>query len=116
MKARLICAVAMALGASASATKSKSIADCTSFTQTDKGEDGVEMSIQNSCKIPVDCSVTWRVVCAPDSAKRRSVHATTKKFALTEGGGDTAQASATVCGDDSWAIDSIKWGCEPNKD
>jgi hypothetical protein len=40
----------------------------------------------------------------------------TKKFALTEGAGQTAQASATVCGDDDWAIDSIKWGCEPNKD
>lgn len=94
----------------------KSLADCTTFEQNDKDDDTVEMKVQNSCTIPVDCSVSWRVVCAPDSAKRRSVHAGSKTFSLTEGSGQSAEASATVCGDDSWQLDSIKWGCEPNKE
>jgi hypothetical protein len=111
-----ICALAVTLAVPAFAKHDKSLDDCTSFTQTEKGDDTLELTVQNSCKIPIDCSVTWRVVCAPQSAKRKSVHAQTKKFALTEGAGQTEQASASVCGDDDWAIDSIKWGCEPNKD
>jgi hypothetical protein len=54
-------------------------------------------------------------VCAPDS-KRRSVHDSSKKFSLTTGSEQKSEATATVCGDDAWSIDSIKWGCEPNKD
>jgi hypothetical protein len=94
----------------------KSLADCTTFQQNDKGDDAVEMTIHNSCTIPVDCSVSWRVVCAPDSAKRKNVHDSSKKFSLTSGTEQSAQADATICGDDGWSIDSIKWGCEPNKD
>ncbi|HUS30257.1 MAG TPA: hypothetical protein VMZ53_17235 [Kofleriaceae bacterium] len=93
----------------------KSIADCTSFQQNEKGDEAVEITIHNSCAIPVDCSLSWRVVCAPDS-KRRSVHDSSKKFSLTSGMEEKNEATATVCGDDGWSIDSIKWGCEPNKD
>ena len=111
-----ICALAITVGVPAFAQKDKSLDDCTSFTQTEKGDDVLALTVQNSCKVPIDCSVTWRVVCAPQSAKRRSVHPSSKKFALTEGSGQTVEASASVCGDDDWSLDSIKWGCEPNKD
>jgi hypothetical protein len=94
----------------------KSLADCTTFAQTEKGDDTIELTIHNSCKVPVDCSIKWRVVCAPDAPKRRAVHAKSSKLTLTEGTGGGAEASASVCGDDSFAIDSIQWGCEPNKD
>lgn len=113
-----ICALAVSVcvpAAFANKTK-KSIAECTSFQQNEKGDDAVEVTIHNSCAIPVDCSVSWRVVCAPDSAKRRSVHDDSKKFSLTSGTEQSNEASAAVCGDDGWAIESIKWGCEPNKD
>lgn len=94
----------------------KSLADCTSFDQTDKDEDTVEFTIHNSCSIPVDCTMSWRVVCAPDSKKRRASHPGSAKLALTNSGMGSAQATAAVCGDDAWAIDSISWSCEPNKD
>jgi len=94
----------------------KSLASCTSFDQVDKDEDTVEMSIHNSCSVPVDCTMSWRVVCAPDSKKRRSTHPGSAKLALVSAGTGSAQATAAVCGDDAWSIDSISWSCEPNKD
>jgi hypothetical protein len=111
-----ICALAVSLCVPAAVAKNKkSLADCTSFRQSDKDDDTVEMTVANSCTIPVDCSLSWRVVCAPDS-KRRSVHDSSTKFSLTTGSEQKSEATATVCGDDAWSIDSIKWGCEPNKD
>jgi hypothetical protein len=97
-------------------SRAKSLADCTSFQQNDKAEDVVELSVHNSCGVPVDCTIKWRVVCAPDSKKRRAVHAKSSKFTLTEGSGKSAEATASACGDDAFAIDSIQWSCEPNKD
>ena len=94
----------------------KSLADCTSFDQSDKDETTVEFTVHNTCSIPVDCSVSWRVVCAPDSKKRRATHPGAAKLSLHETVTGSAQASASVCGDDAWAIDQINWSCEPNKD
>jgi hypothetical protein len=94
----------------------RSLASCTSFDQQDKGDDGVQFTLQNSCTVPVDCTVSWRVVCAPDSKKRKTTHAGSAKLALADANAQSAQASAAVCGDDGWAIDSITWSCEPNKD
>ena len=109
-------AISICVPALAETTIKKSLADCTSFEQTAKGEDAVELSVRNSCSIPLDCSIKWRVVCAPDAPKRRAVHAKSSTFKLAEGTGQSAQASAAVCGDDAFAIDRIEWGCEPNKD
>jgi len=94
----------------------KSISTCTAFDQNDKGDDKVEFTIKNSCTVPVDCAISWRVVCAPMSKKRRAVHPSSAKLALTNDATQSAEASATVCGDDSWTIDSIHWSCEPNND
>lgn len=94
----------------------KSIGECTSFGQEDKGDDKVQFTIHNSCTVPVDCAITWRVVCAPESKKRRAAHAGAAKFALTNNSAQSAEASASVCGDAGWSIDSISWSCQPNKD
>jgi hypothetical protein len=94
----------------------KSISSCTSFGQEDKGDDKVEFKIQNTCEIPVDCSVSWRVVCAPDSKKRRAAHVGAAKMSLANGASQTAEASAAICGSDAWSIDSIAWNCQPNKE
>jgi len=94
----------------------KSVASCTTFGQQDKDEDKVQFTIQNSCSIPVDCSISWRVLCAPESKKRRAVHAGAAKLALTNGASQSTDASAAVCGADSWSIDSISWNCQPNRD
>ena len=94
----------------------RSLADCTSFTQADQSEDKVSFTIHNACTIPVECSVAWRVVCAPDSKKRRAWHPSSAKLAIAYGGSQSAEASAAICGDDAWAIDSVHWTCVPNKD
>lgn len=94
----------------------KSVSSCTTFAQEDKGDDKVQFTIGNTCTVPLDCSISWRVVCAPESKKRRASHAGAAKLALTNGTNQSAEASATVCGDDGWSIDSISWSCQPNKD
>jgi hypothetical protein len=111
------CALAISICVPAIADRARrSLADCTSFDQADKGDDKVAFTIRNACSIPVDCSVSWRLVCAPDSKKRRASHPGTARLAITEGGSQSAEASAAVCGDDAWAIDSVQWRCLPNKE
>jgi hypothetical protein len=109
-------AVLIAVPALAGTRTKKSLADCTSFTQKEKGEDAFEMSIHNSCKAQVDCSISWKVVCAPASTKRRAVHEKKLAFTLLEGTEQSTEASAAVCGDESWTIEGVRWGCEPSKD
>lgn len=94
----------------------KSLASCTTFDQLDKNDDTVQFTIANSCTVPVDCQVTWRVVCAPDSKSRRATHGGAAKFSLSSGGNSSADASAAMCGDDAWTLDNIQWSCTPNKD
>jgi hypothetical protein len=94
----------------------KSVAACTSFDQNDKDEDKVELSIKNTCSMPVDCNIKWRVVCAPDAKSRKTSHPGSVALKVSTGGTQATEASAAVCGDDSWTIDSIHWSCEPNKD
>jgi hypothetical protein len=112
------CALALSIcmPALAGSHAKKSLADCTTFTQKEKGDDAFEMSVHNSCKAQVDCSISWKVVCAPESAKRRAVHPKSSTFTLLEGTEQTAEASAAVCGDEAWTIESVQWGCEPSKD
>lgn len=94
----------------------RSIAACASFDQVDRGDDRVAFTIRNACSIPVDCSVSWRVVCAPDAKKRRASHPGGARLAIPEGGSLSAEASAAICGDDAWVIDAVVWSCQPNKD
>jgi hypothetical protein len=110
------CALAITICVPAFADRTRSLSTCTAFDQTDKGDDKVAFTIRNACSIPVDCSVSWRVVCAPASNKRRASHPGKAKFAITDGGTQSAEASAAVCGDDAWTIDSVQWACQPNKD
>ena len=111
------CALAITVFVSnASADHKKSLAECTSFDQVEKGEDTVEFTVTNSCSIPLDCSMSWRVVCAPDSKKRRSVHPSESKFSLTTNSTETKKASAAICGDDPWTISGVEWTCAPNKE
>jgi len=110
------CALAMMICLPAIADSKKSLSTCTSFNQSDKGEDKVELTISNRCSVPVDCSLSWRVVCAPDSKKRRAVHAGSARMTLGDATSQSADASAAVCGADSWAIDNIQWACQPNKE
>ncbi|MBV8759246.1 MAG: hypothetical protein JO257_18305 [Deltaproteobacteria bacterium] len=122
MRGPIVCALALlATAASAQPKEAKirparSLADCTSFDQQDKDDVTVDLTVHNSCSIPVDCTVSWKVVCAPQSKKRRSEHPESRKLALVEGTAGSTQASAAVCADDAWSIESIEWSCTPNKE
>lgn len=94
----------------------RTIAACASFDQVDRGEARVAFTIHNACSIPVDCSVAWRVVCAPDAKHRRASHPGSARLTIPEGTSQSAEASAAVCGDDAWAIDAVEWRCQPNND
>lgn len=111
------CALAISICVPALAEHhSRSVSDCTNFNQADKGETAVEFTIRNACTIPVDCSISWQVVCAPDAPKRRSHHPGAAKMSLSPQNASQSEANAAVCGDDSWAIQAIQWRCEPNKE
>jgi hypothetical protein len=113
------CALAIMIAvpvATADRSSKKSLADCALFDQVDKDDTTVELQIHNTCTVPIDCAMSWRVVCAPDSKKRRSTHRGSSKLALTTASVGSAQATAAACGDDAWSIDSISWSCQPNKD
>ena len=102
--------------ARADRAEGRSLADCTSFDQTDKDDTTVSFAVANSCTIPVDCKLSWRVVCAPDSKKRRTTHKGAAVFTLPTAGARATEASAAVCGDDAWLLDSVTWSCKPSAD
>jgi len=116
MRKTLVCAALLGSLTASAQPKPRTLSDCTFFDQKDKGDTAVEMTIRNACTVPVDCTVSWRVVCAPASKKRRAEHPSSQKLALVEGTASTALASAEICGDDAFSIDSIEWSCQPNKD
>jgi hypothetical protein len=94
----------------------KSVSTCTAFDQADKGDDKVEFTIRNTCSVPIDCAISWRLVCAPDSKSRRAVHAGRAALKIGDTTSQSAEASAAACGADSWALDNVVWTCQPNKD
>ncbi|MCX5747300.1 MAG: hypothetical protein NT062_32945 [Proteobacteria bacterium] len=97
--------------------KRLSLATCTTFDQTDKDEDTVQFAIKSTCTIPIDCSISWKLVCAPASKSRRVEHAKSAAFAgMNNESSRSADASAAECGADSWAIESVQWACTPNND
>jgi hypothetical protein len=102
--------------ADSSAGGKKSLDDCTSFEQVETSDEAMDLTIKSTCTIPIDYSVSWRLVCAPDSKKRRATHRKSAKMTFPTVDTKSAQASAAVCGDDPWVLDSINWACEPNKD
>jgi hypothetical protein len=110
------CALAISICAPALADR-RSLASCTTFDQREQADAKIAFTIHNTCTIPVDCAISWRLVCAPGSRKRRASHPGSAKFALAANtGSDSAEASVAVCGDDAWTIDEVRWTCQPNKD
>ena len=94
----------------------KSVSDCTAFDEAEKGDDTLQLTVHNSCAIPVDCTLSWTVVCAPRSSKRRAAHGSSTKFSLDSAATQSTDASAAVCGDDSWTIQDVTWSCQPKDD
>ncbi len=92
-----------------------SITACTSFTQRDASDDAVEFTVANACTMPIECTITWAVVCAPDT-KRKSRKQEGAAFTLATSESRVTTASAARCGDDGWSIDDVSWQCAPSRD
>lgn len=111
-------AVAVAAPGSAAAGKKKvrskktPVSVCAHFDQLDREDDGVDLVVANRCEVKLSCSVSWTLVCAPDTAAAaRSQHASA--FALEVGRDQSTLASPAVCGNDGWVIDDVTWSCQP---
>jgi hypothetical protein len=100
----------------APARAKRSVAECATFDQADKGDDGVALTVRNSCSMPVACSMSWTLVCAPESKKRKALHKEAANFTLPDGGSESRDASPATCGADGWSIENIQWSCAPVRD
>jgi len=100
---------------SAKTKKRTSVASCASFAQKDSGDVTVDFKVTNACPMPLECSVTWSVTCAPDSS-RRSKKYEGSSFTLATMDEKTTTATAARCGDDGWAIADVSWSCAPAKE
>ena len=118
-----LCALALSLAASPAyadrgkkkkprAKPRESVAACTNFDQQDREDDSVDLVISSTCEVPVACSVSWSLVCAPGTKHaHRSQHG--EAFALTSSQTQSTNASAGTCGNDGWVIDDVVWSCNP---
>ena len=90
-----------------------SVADCTSFDQVDREDDGMDVVVVNRCAIRVACSVSWSLTCRPATGRRRrSQHG--QAFTLVTDATETTSISPTACGNDGWEIDDVLWACQPD--
>lgn len=101
--------------AAADGVRKRSLARCTSFDQREQ-ESALELTIKNSCTMPIDCTLSWELVCASESKKRRKVMPSQTAFTLSSEAVQATSASAEACGDDSWIIKNVLWRCEANKE
>lgn len=102
--------------AQADTSRRRSLASCTQFEQNDKDEQSLELRVRSTCTMPIDCTLSWQVVCAPQSRKRRKVTTGSAAFTVESASEKAAEASAASCGDDSWLIKGVSWRCEPSKE
>jgi len=114
--ALLVCLCIPTLAAADDPPRRRPVSACTRFDQRASGEDAVDLVVANRCAIPVDCSVTWTVTCAPESPKRRSTKREGAAFRLEPTTSQTTTASAARCGGDGWQITAITWSCAPARD
>jgi hypothetical protein len=102
--------------AAAEGERKRSLARCTSFDQREKDESSLELTIKNSCTMPIDCKISWELVCAPASKKRRKVTPESTAFTVSTDATQVTALSAAACGDDSWVIRGVSWRCEASKE
>ena len=101
--------VAAAPGRERSVPRKKIIGSCPAFHQTRAGNEGLRFELQNTCRFPVACVLTWSVHCrgAAESPGERSGN-----LELAVGARDSVLASGDACGRDGWDIDGIHWSCD----
>lgn len=108
--------LSLAPHALAEGPRRRSLAKCTQAEQRDKDDVSIALTVRSTCSMPIDCKVTWSLVCAPDARKRRKVTPGQASFTVASSSSQEAELSAAACGDDSWVIKDVSWRCEPSKE
>lgn len=108
--------LSLAPRALADAPRRRSLASCTQAEQRDKDEQSIALTVRSTCSMPIDCKVTWNLVCAPEARKRRKVTPNEASFTVQSSSSQETELSAAACGDDSWLIKNVTWRCEPSKE
>lgn len=103
--------LAVALGSALPESK-KSIDDCTSFSEVERDDGGVDFAITNRCEVKLSCGIKWTVTCAPHTKKAKKTKGAVA-FELDDGMSDGTTASTEQCGFDAWEITDVSWSCEP---
>lgn len=102
--------------AMAETPRRRSLASCTQAEQRDKDALSIALTVRSTCSMPIDCKVTWSLVCAPQARKRRKVTPNEASFTVQSSSSQETELSAAACGDDSWLIKDVSWRCEPSKE
>jgi hypothetical protein len=93
--------------------KKKSIAECTSYDERElEDENGVEMTITNSCEAKLSCGIKWTLTCAPHTKRAKKTRGAVV-FDLESGTSDGTTATTETCGFDGWEITDVTWSCDP---
>jgi hypothetical protein len=89
------------------------ISRCIKLTQDSVGDSGLELSLANSCRVPVACTLSWQLVCENQGETRRRTRANVNvRLAVEDGETGSTLADASSCRGESWAIRRVKWSCE----
>jgi len=95
------------------AKKRTPVSQCARFDQVERGDDAVDLLLDNGCDVRLSCSVSWKLVCSPGTARAKRTDQASV-FALAVGAAQATTASASTCGDEGWVIDDVIWACRPD--
>lgn len=111
------CAIALGVtAATAAKPKRVKIARCVKYSQKrGSDEQSVNVGLRNQCRYAVSCTVEWKITCEDDDADTPA-RVQARTVDLGRGAREIINASAAACGDASWAVDDIKWTCEPGEE
>lgn len=82
---------------------------CVKYSQ-EIGEADMTLVLKNRCKQALECTMTWALQChKEDDATETTERGET--FDIARGQDHTVIASASLCGDDGWSIQDVRWSC-----
>lgn len=85
----------------------RQVSKCVKYSQKTT-DDGVDIRLDSSCEMDLDCSVSWVLRCEGGKAPKHQAEA----FPLLAGTAGAVSASSADCGDAGWAIQKVRWSCK----
>lgn len=88
-------------------SSARQVSKCVKYSQ-ETTDDGVDIRLDSSCEMDLDCSVSWVLRCEGAKASKHRASA----FPLLAGTAGAVSASSADCGDAGWAIRKVRWSCK----